>query len=274
MILFDFSKAFDKVYHKLLIVKLQSMGFSQPSLCWFQAYLENRQQRVVIDNEIFSQWIDIKAGVPQGSIGAPLLYSVYVNDVDKVFQHGSVHLYADDLRYILRFKPGHHEDAVEAAESDIILLKQDAVHHNLDLNIAKTQPMFLGSRKYLNSNNLSLAPSLTIDQVSIPYVSHASYLGVEIDQTLCWAFHVDNLCKKILSTICQLRRKKDCLPINIRKKIVSSVICPMLNYGAVVMGDMHAVNKRKLQRLQNACVRFTLDVRKCAHISPYYKNLN
>jgi len=274
MILFDFSKAFEKVHHNLLIVKLKSMGFSRAALSWFEAYLTSRQQRVLVDQNKFSSWTDLDTGIPQGSVMGPLLYSLYVNDLDKIFKHGSVHLYADDLRYTIAFKPGQHEEAIRIAENDIELLKKYAVEHNLDLNIEKTQPMFLGSRKYLNSNNISEATPITVENVQIPYVSHACYLGVEIDQTLCWSFHVDNLCKKILSNLCQLRRKKDSLPSSIRQKIVNSVICPNFDYGAIVMSDMHAENKLKLQRLQNVCVRFILDVRKYDHVTPYYTQLN
>jgi hypothetical protein len=76
----DLSKAFDKVSHHLLLNKLQSYGISGSVLQWFQSYLCNRQQRVVLDGT-FSDWLPVTSGVPQSSILGPLLFLVYANDM-------------------------------------------------------------------------------------------------------------------------------------------------------------------------------------------------
>ena len=69
----DISKAFDRVWHKGLIHKLKQSGISGNLLKWFQNYLYGREQRVVI-NDSNSNWLTVKAGVPQGSILDPLLF--------------------------------------------------------------------------------------------------------------------------------------------------------------------------------------------------------
>ena len=69
----DISKAFDRVWHKGLIHKLKQSGISGNLLKWFQNYLYGREQRVVI-NGSNSNWLPIRAGVPQGSIPVPLLF--------------------------------------------------------------------------------------------------------------------------------------------------------------------------------------------------------
>ena len=84
----DLSKAFDKVPHDLLLTKLHRHGISGTVLRWFESYLSNRQQRVVIEGA-FSDWLPVTSGVPEGSILGPLLFLVFVNEMPSYVQHGS-----------------------------------------------------------------------------------------------------------------------------------------------------------------------------------------
>ena len=89
----DLSKAFDSVCHTLLLEKLARYGFRGDSLLWFQSYLSGRKQRVVIGGEA-SEWTDVSAGVPQGSILGPLLFSVFVNDLPSALHECKVMMYS------------------------------------------------------------------------------------------------------------------------------------------------------------------------------------
>ena len=90
----DISKAFDRVWHKGLLLKLKCVGIRGSLLKWFSNYLLDRKQRVVIPGAS-SDWSSVTADVPQGSILGPLLFLIFINDI-VVDLDTNVRLFADD----------------------------------------------------------------------------------------------------------------------------------------------------------------------------------
>ena len=118
LVLLDFSKAFDKISHQKLLLKLHRYGIRGPTLKWIQAFLSDRTQTVVIDNEK-SATVPVTSRVPQGSVLGPILFLIYINDLpDKT--RSKVRLFADYTAIYL---------AVSSLEDDQILQRDlDRLH--------------------------------------------------------------------------------------------------------------------------------------------------
>ena len=77
---FDYAKAFDKVSHRLLLIKLRAYGIEGKLLVWLAAWLDGRRQRVVVGNTK-SPWLPVVSGTTQGTVLGFLLFLVYINDL-------------------------------------------------------------------------------------------------------------------------------------------------------------------------------------------------
>ncbi len=95
VLIMDFSKAFDKVEHLCLLLKLEHYSIQERTLNWIKSFLSNRKQHVVLEGEA-SDEMDILSGVPQGSVLGSCLFLYYINDMpDKITS--KVRLFADHV---------------------------------------------------------------------------------------------------------------------------------------------------------------------------------
>ena len=96
IIYLDFQKAFDTVPHKRLLIKLKAHGIRDQLCSWIGNWLANRKQRVVLNGEA-SDWLHVSSGVPQGSVLGPLLFLIYINDLDCDL-NSKISKFADDTK--------------------------------------------------------------------------------------------------------------------------------------------------------------------------------
>ena len=111
------SKAFDSADNQILLRKIQRVGASTSASKWFNSYLTNRYQVVRIHSSVSD--LPFECGVPQGSILAPLLFSIYVNDLPEVPRHCSTECYVDDTKLFVSFDLHDSQRIVQEMNEDL-----------------------------------------------------------------------------------------------------------------------------------------------------------
>ena len=126
LVLFDSSKAFDTIFHSLLLRKLKTIGFSDSALAWVFSYLTGRSQAVVDGSEVCSDWLLTSAGVPQGSVLGPLLFSLFIADIPVNLTFAKGMIFADDTQIHLSIPFAQLNEGVSKIAHDISVISDYA----------------------------------------------------------------------------------------------------------------------------------------------------
>ena len=252
-VMIDFSKAFDTISHDKIIRKLHNLGFSKDFLLWIHSYLINRQQFVQIDDIKSTSKVN-NFGVPQGSILGPILFNLYVNDLQENIFSTSVQ-YADDTTIWECVKPTKINNAVDNTNKTLNSLCTWAKENCLSLNALKTKYMIISTKKLsLNHNLHQLNVPLQIDNKNLNKVSNTSLLGTVIDENLTWGYHVNNVLSSCYGKLSVLRKLKNMTTFKLRKQLIESLILTKIDFNDTVYAPLTQSQVNKLQRLQlSAC---------------------
>ena len=183
-VFFDLQKAFDTVPHRLLMGKLESLGFDTYLLKWIHSYLSGRRQCVVLDG-VKSTVLPVTSGVPQGSVLGPLLFIIYVDGVQEATAFNStVVLYADDM---VLYRPIQTLEDYSLLQSDVNEVSNWIEHLSLNFNLGKCTFML-----FSNKRGNSVQPTITLNGCPLKEVFEFKYLGVYLTSDLSWSTHVRN----------------------------------------------------------------------------------
>lgn len=273
MILLDLSKAFDCVDHDILLAKLQSLNLSASTLSWMRSYLFDRQQCVTLGGKS-SPWALVNVGVPQGSVLGPLLFSLYINDISTNIETCNYHLYADDLQIYAHASPGDIHAAIEFINSDLTNISKWTHRHGLKINPTKSQYIIIGHPKLQARLDKCSLPQILLNRNPLTISETVNNLGVVFDKHLDWSTHVIGVCQRVFSTLHSLKRLKECLTASVRKLLIHTLVLPIIDYCDVLYSGLNSELCAKLQRSQNACIRFIFDIPLYDHVSPAFLRLS
>jgi hypothetical protein len=226
VVFLDISKAFDRVWHKGLLFKLKSCGITGRLLEWLKDYLSDRQQRVVVNGE-HSEWGDVKAGVPQGSVLGPLLFLIFINDITHVIKNCKIRLFADDT--CLFIEVDDPETQAIALNEDLENLNEWASKWKVSFSPPKTEEVTITKKR-----EPLVHPTIYLDEVPIKKVQHHKHLGLTLSQDLSWDQHIKNISDKAnrrLGILRSLKYKLDRLSL---ERIYMGFIRPLLEYGDII----------------------------------------
>lgn len=264
----DLSKAFDSVSHKILLKKLELLHIDKS---WFENYLSERTQSVKIKGYI-SNKKNIEYGVPQGSILGPLLFNIFVNDLQKVLKNCRLVQYADDSQFHISGKTNELVDMVDKCERNLKIVMDYFATNGLKLNGDKTNIIFIGSRQ-----NISRIPddlSIQIGSSLIVPSKTIRNLGITIDQFLSFDHHIRNMCSKANGILYFLNKNKEYLNRESKKIIVESLINSILSYCSNIWSVCGKTSLGKLQKVQNFAAKVAVGRgRKYDHATPFINEL-
>ena len=190
-IFLDLEKAFDSIDHDILLAKLDHYGFRGHSNKFLKSYLKNRQQYTFV-NKKTSSLLNVKYGVPQGSILGPLLFLLYINDISQVLEKGKGTLFADDTA--ITFRNRDINQLINQAEGTLKDVKTWFNLNNLSLSIGKSSCVLFHGIKQDPKLNFQ---GLKVGREVIPRTKCVKYIGLHLDELLNFDYHVNELCKSL-----------------------------------------------------------------------------
>lgn len=244
----DLSKAFDTLDHDILINKLQIYGIRGPMLNLLQSYLHSRSMYVKNGKEISSTQEIPDFGVPQGSVLGPILFNIYVNDIQQPIMHSKYILYADDTTIYIQAKD--MQLLFDYMNKDLKTLSDWFKANKLALNVKKTKYMLFNCRK-----GKLMCSQLSIDGINIEPSETFKFLGIHLDKELKWDVHCRNVEKKVAAGLYALNAVKHIMATHQLNAIYYALIHPYLNYGCSLWGNTHKKYIKKIKMSQNKAVR-------------------
>jgi hypothetical protein len=269
-IFIDLKKAFETVNFDILLSKMHHYGVRNTEQKWFKNYLYNRFQYCSVNGKD-SDKVQVKCGIPTGSVAGPLLFLIFVNDLPNATDFLSL-LFADDCTFQLSSSDPDY--LIHKANAELSKAQTWFQANKLTLNIKKTKYiLFKNKGVHAHFHDLRIGDDL-IERVGDSCKDKAyRFLGHWVDENLTWKIHLEKLQSKLISANYALNTAKDSVPFRIRKSIYRSLFESHLHFGSIIYGSAHPSILSSITNLQKRAVRSIVKARYSAHTDQIFRSL-
>jgi ribonuclease P/MRP protein subunit RPP40 len=260
VIYIDFSKAFDSIVYSKLLFKLSSLGITGKLLAWLAAFLHNRNQCVAIENT-FSSVSSVISGVPQGSVLGPVLFLVFINDID-VICHGRsrIKLFADDLKI---YNIVDITNPTATLQLSLDHLVKWSAEWQLPINIKKCSVLTINGSE---SHKTLTASDYYLDGLLLAKSTSVMDLGVEINSDLSFQSHIGSIVSKARQRVGVLFRGFHTRQVSFLKKAYITYIRPLLEYNSNIWNPTHVYLIDLMENVQRAFTKHVKAISKLPYI--------
>ncbi|KAF7248247.1 RNA-directed DNA polymerase from mobile element jockey [Varanus komodoensis] len=238
----DFSKAFDKVPHDILVEKLRSFGIHQSTVRWIRAWLTDRKQKVTISGES-SGWRPVTSGVPQGSVLGRILFNLFINDMEEGVNS-----------LLIKFADDTKNGAVATTEEQVLQIQKDldrlwkwAGDNRMVFNVDKCKVLHLGHRNSCHKYRLGdkWLESSTCERD----------LGVLVDCRLNMSQQCDAVVKRANATLGCIARSVASRSREVLLPLYMTLVRPQLEYCVQFWAPHYRKDIVRLESVQHRATR-------------------
>ena len=274
-IILDLSAAFDTVDHdKLELVLYDEIGLRGTVFDWFKSFLSDRKQSTSV-NGCTSSLVDMKYGVPQGSVLGPVLFNIYIRSFTNMMRNAGydVHGYADDHQGYKAFRiEFQYQSLCHSLPNCLDLISNWMTSYFLKLNASKTNLLIFSPK--------NLCESIYIDtvylgnNVFIPVTFDAMNLGFKLDSQLSCSPHINMVMSQSYKMISNIGSIRKYLTVSDIRYLVQSSIMSRLDFHNALLYGIPDYEIMKLQKVQNSCARLIYGRKKFDHVSDLFTELH
>ena len=264
----DLKKAFDTVDHQILLDKLETIGIRGHALQFFNSYLTDRKQFVIINGKN-SKTKYITTGVPQGSVLGPLFFLIYINDIQYACNSENSRLFADDTSYFLHDKK--LENLMNKAKTTVTNLQQWLSANKLSLNIEKTMYVIFRNK---NKQMGKIADDLQVGNNVFKREKSCQYIGMMLDEKMNWDEHINNVKSKLIKYVAIFNYMKTYVSKQLAMQLYYAFIFPHIKYGIETYGASSSGKVKQIQIIQNKLMKIILWKDRLTPTNALHKDIN
>ena len=249
----DLKKAFDTVNHDILIKKLDHYGIRGVTLDWFRSYLKDRKQVTYINETLSEVSKMCNFGVPQGSVLGPLLFLLYINNINHSLNEVIIKLFADDTNCF--FSGEDFDSLMEIVTSEMNSLQNWINANKLTINFDPNKScynVFKPKNKNLPSG---YDRGIQMGENILTYKESTNYLGIILDDKMNWKAHIAETTSKITKYAGIFAKVRYMMPRRCLTTLYNSFTFPKINYGIEAYGNTTLETLRPLKVAQNRILK-------------------